>query len=397
MTTLDPHALARRQLEIDHQHTAGSPALLGRKLARMALSPLAFLRGAAPLFYEILAAAPELAAGPGGEGWVVGDLHLENFGAYRPGDAKKGDPALFDLNDFDDCFVGPWRLDVLRLTTSLILGGRELGAAGPEVLDLSERLLKSYVRAVFARAPLPPVPRCVASLIERVEGRERKDFLDERTELSKGRRRLRRSDHYLDLTPPIRAGLEAALTEYARGLPADEVPRPEQLEVLDAAFRVAGTGSLGAVRVAALVRGKGGDDGVWLLDLKQQGTPSAAALFPPPALEPAVRVETGLRSMIESLPKMVGTTHLNGISMLVRRLSPQEDKLDLTRLKHEALGELVEHLGGLLGRGHLRGARQIPGEAWTEAEQAQLIDQAITLSGLHEGVYLALCRLMKRP
>lgn len=49
----------------------------------MLASPHAFLRGAAPLFYEILAARPDLAAGPPGEGWIVGDMHLENVGAYR--------------------------------------------------------------------------------------------------------------------------------------------------------------------------------------------------------------------------------------------------------------------------------------------------------------------------
>jgi uncharacterized protein (DUF2252 family) len=396
MTLFDAPALARRQLEIDRERTRAMPGLLAHKLDRMTPSPLAFLRGAAPLFYEVLAASPELAAGPGGEGWVVGDLHLENFGAYRPGGAKKGETrALFDLNDLDDGYVGPWRLDVLRLTTSLILGGRELGAAGPEVIALAERLLRAYVQAVFVRAPLPPAPRCVTTLIERVEGREQRDFLDDRTETVKGQRRLRRSDHYLDLAPALRAGLDAALSEYGQKITGPDAVRPEQLEVLDAAFRVAGTGSLGAVRVAALVRGKG-DDGAWILDLKEQGTPSAAVLIPPPAVEPATRVEQGLRAMIASPPRMVGTTHLNGLSMFVRRLSPQEDKLDLTRLKHEVLGELVDHLAGLLGRAHLRGARQIPAEAWTDVEQSTLIDHAISLAGLHEAVYLSLCRLGRR-
>ncbi len=396
MTLFDARALAHRQLELDRQRTAGMPALFAHKLDRMSPSPLAFLRGAAPLFYEVLAASPELAEGPAGEGWVVGDLHLENFGAYRPSGTKKGEKkAVFDLNDLDDCFLGPWRLDVLRLTTSLILGGRELGAAGPEVIVLAERLLRSYVQAVFARVPLPPAPRCVTSLIDRVEGRDHRDFLDDRTEKSKGQRRLRRSDRYLDLSAPLHAGVEAALAEYGRGLQGADEAQPEQLKLIDAAYRVAGTGSLGGVRVAAVVQGKGGDDGAWLLDLKEEGKPSAAVLVPPPPFEPAKRVEAGLHAMIENRPRMVGTTHLNGISIFVRRLSPQEDKLDLTSLKHEALGDLIEHLGGLLGRAHLRGARQIPGEAWTDVEQSALIDRAITLAGLHEAVYLALCRLMR--
>ena len=76
MTELEPTRLAQRQREIDAERTQHFPALAERKRERMAASPLGFLRGSAPLFYEILAARPELAAGPDGEGWIVGDAHL---------------------------------------------------------------------------------------------------------------------------------------------------------------------------------------------------------------------------------------------------------------------------------------------------------------------------------
>src|SRR6202041_2803849 len=139
----------------DRQKTAPFRGLFERKLRRMSASPLAFLRGAAPLFYLILAEPPFLAEGPEGEGWLTGDMHLENFGAYRPdphsfGKGDDGDRrATFDLNDFDDAIVGPLRFDVLRLTTSLILGGRELGADGVMTLELCDRLLDAYARAAF--------------------------------------------------------------------------------------------------------------------------------------------------------------------------------------------------------------------------------------------------------
>src|SRR5579864_9307175 len=83
MLSFDPVRLARRQLETDRDRTARFDHLLAHKIARMAASPLAFLRGSAPLFYDLLARHPGLAEGPPGEGWLVGDAHLENFGAYR--------------------------------------------------------------------------------------------------------------------------------------------------------------------------------------------------------------------------------------------------------------------------------------------------------------------------
>src|SRR4051812_30556185 len=137
---VDARRLALRQLELDRQRTARYPALLARKQARMSASPLAFLRGAAPLFYEMLAADPELFAGPEGFGYIQGDAHLENFGAFSPAvhDAAgwKKAHATFQLNDFDEATRGAWRWDVLRLTTSLLLAGRELGQSGPKVLSL---------------------------------------------------------------------------------------------------------------------------------------------------------------------------------------------------------------------------------------------------------------------
>jgi len=69
---VDPMALAERQLAHESRaRTVRFPILFARKLARMTTSPLAFLRGAAPLFYELLAEHPSLAEGPRGKGWIV--------------------------------------------------------------------------------------------------------------------------------------------------------------------------------------------------------------------------------------------------------------------------------------------------------------------------------------
>src|SRR6185312_3446904 len=155
-------------------------------------SPLALLRGAAPVFYELIEAHPTLAEGPGGEGWLVGDAHLENFGAYRTGvlaagegheDTTDEDRVVFDLNDFDEAFVGPWRLDVLRLLTSLILGGRELGVDGARALALVDVLLDAYVETAFGKKKLPAPPPVVERLVARVRTRSRKELLDARTEV----------------------------------------------------------------------------------------------------------------------------------------------------------------------------------------------------------------------
>jgi uncharacterized protein (DUF2252 family) len=90
---MDAATLADRQLTLDRDRTKRFPDLFIRKMQRMSASPLAYLRGAAPLFFEILEARPDLSAGPGGEGWIVGDMHLENVGAYRPDPLGSAEPT----------------------------------------------------------------------------------------------------------------------------------------------------------------------------------------------------------------------------------------------------------------------------------------------------------------
>jgi uncharacterized protein (DUF2252 family) len=396
---VQPRSLAERQLELDRQRTARFPALLAPKLARMSASPLAFLRGAAPLFYEILAADPDLASGPAGEGVIQGDAHLENFGAFSPAVEEAGTwhkgHATFHLNDFDEATHGAWRWDVLRLTTSLLLAGRELGQAAPAVLALCEALLTSHSAALFEGARLPPVPEAVSALIAKVDGRSNRRLLEDRTVATGVARQFVRGERYLDVSPEVAAAVPAALRDFAARTASRGGPRPEQLELVDVAFRIAGTGSLGSLRVAALTRGKGGDDAGWLFDLKEQAGSSVDVLAQrPPVASRAEEVELAFRTCVEQPPRMLGTSRLGETDVLVRRLTPQEDKLSLNRLRPEQLPELARYLGALLGVAHRRG-RKAEYPAWTTRQRAGVLERAVALAGLHEAVYLELCLLTR--
>jgi uncharacterized protein (DUF2252 family) len=395
MASPSPEALAVRQVAIDRERTRRFPSLLARKQRRMSASPFAFLRGAAPLFYEIIGQAPELGEGPDGEGWIVGDLHLENFGAYgpaRPASAAVDKRAAeFNLNDFDDAVRGPWRWDLLRLLTSLILAGRELGVSGPVALELATRLLDSYVAAAFRGAPVPaPLPP-VSALVERMRSRSRQELLDARTVIEAGRRRFVRGERYLELPSEIVSELPAAVETYLAQLSPDERPRPEQLEIVDAAHRIAGTGSLGMLRVALLVRGKGGNDGQWIFDMKEQSAPSAAGLVIGSSLSPAERVVTAFRASVDPPPRLLGTSRIGTCDVFVRRATPQEDKLDLGQLKAETLGSLALYLGALVGAAHARAVEQKLPEPWSGRECSELVRRAARMASLHEAIYLEWC------
>jgi uncharacterized protein (DUF2252 family) len=248
---------------------------------------------------------------------------------------------------------------------------------------------------LFTGAALPPVPQAVSLLIEKVDGRSRRKLLEDRTVASGTTRHFVRGDRYVDVAPEVAQAVPAALRTFAERTAETGGPKPEQLEILDIAFRIAGTGSLGSLRVAVLTRGKGGDDGGWLFDLKEQPGSSVDVLAPSvTSTSRAQDVENAFRVCVEQPPRMLGTSRLGETDVLVRRLTPQEDKLSLARLEPEQLPELARYLGALLGSAHRRGrAAEFPD--WTARQRRGLLERAVTLAGVHESVYLELCLLLR--
>ena len=389
----DPLSSAQRQLARDQAATRDFPGLLARKLERMTASPLGYLRGAAPLFYELLRDHPELAAGASGEGWLVGDAHLENFGAFRTADTPSAESVVFDVNDFDEALIGPFRWDVVRLLTSVILGGRELGSSGKQSVALCAAILEGYVPAMCEGQQPKQAPPPVRRLLEKVQQRAHKDLLATRTERAGAGLRFARGERYLELAAELVPKARGAFERYVERLDPNRELARDHFTIEDLAFRVAGTGSLGALRIAVLTLGKGQLDSRWIFDMKAERAPSAALLGGETQEPPAARVLKAARACLEHPPRMASTSELDERSLFVRRLLPQEDKLDLTRMRPEELPELARYLGGKLGLAHRRGARTAPPAPWNAAEREQLTEHAIVIAGLHEAAYLALCKL----
>ena len=101
-------------------------------------SPFAFYRGAAAIMAADLAGAPR----SGMQVQLCGDAHLSNFGVFGSPERR----LVFDLNDFDETFPGPWEWDVKRLAASFAVAGRANG--------YSESERESVVRAGVRRYQL---------------------------------------------------------------------------------------------------------------------------------------------------------------------------------------------------------------------------------------------------
>ena len=100
----------------------------------MSVSPFTFYRGTAIIQARDLANARV----SGITVQACGDCHLANFGGF----ATPERALVFDINDFDETFPGPWEWDVKRLGASLVLAARDR--------SFSKSIAEEAVRAAAA-------------------------------------------------------------------------------------------------------------------------------------------------------------------------------------------------------------------------------------------------------
>ena len=137
----DPIAL------LEQQNAQRLPWLVAERHRRMAQSPFAWFRGSAALMASDLGRVPHSAL----QVQLCGDAHLLNFGFY----ASPERTLVFDINDFDETYPGPWEWDLKRLLVSLVLVARQLGLDAEEQARLARKVASRYRKAIAVYADLP--------------------------------------------------------------------------------------------------------------------------------------------------------------------------------------------------------------------------------------------------
>ncbi len=337
------------------RHNAGrEPERVSLKYRAIRQDAFAFMRGTCHLYFQDWANS-ERARDDAPLAWICGDLHLENFGCY------KGDNRLvyFDLNDFDEAMLAPATWELGRWLTSIMVAAQSLQLNKDNALRLCRLGLDSYA-ATLQTGKARWLERetakgMIRDLLNPLTLRNRATFLDSRTKLRKGQRLLRLDGkRALELHAQEKSELMAFVSAYA-----EQQTDPTFYRPLDAARRIAGTGSLGVDRYVILVEGRGSPNGNFLLDLKE-ALPSALAPYvthtQPRWHSEAERV-TSVQHWAEAIaPAFLSAVTFRGKSFVFKGLQPTQDRLalELWNGKLKRLEQVVRSMGELVAWSHLR-------------------------------------------
>ncbi len=123
------------------------PKAFRRKFRKMAADPFAFYRGSACLFYADVAGLEDRWADERtSRVWIQGDLHAENYGTYM----DSAGILVFDVNDFDEAYLGHFTWDLRRMAASLALLGFSKALSDETIREMTETYARSYLEQVRA-------------------------------------------------------------------------------------------------------------------------------------------------------------------------------------------------------------------------------------------------------
>ena len=354
--------------------------LLPIKYGLMLESPFAFLRGSAVVMASDLANTPVT----GLDVVLCGDAHLSNFGVFATPERK----LVFDINDFDEAYPGPWEWDLKRLAASAVVAGRENGFSEKKCQELAAIVAKSYRESMsrFAQTALLDVwyfhvdadsvlkvfdtyarkgAKRARKTMRKARSHTRQRTLEKLTEIVDGKRQI------VD-NPPLLVRLSELLSdeqkgqisegdieefwqEYVSSLPEERRLLLSRFRITDAALRVGGVGSVGTRCTIALLEGDAGNDAL-ILQQKEAG-PSALAAYLPRRdyASQAQRVVIGQRLMQAASDIFLGWNQsITGTQYYWRQLKDMKGSFDVTSLKAKGLGAYLGVCGVCLARAHAR-------------------------------------------
>ncbi|HVH21132.1 MAG TPA: DUF2252 domain-containing protein [Pseudonocardia sp.] len=343
------------------------PPAFRTKFRKMAADPFAFYRGSACLFYADVAERDDPWADERtSRVWIQGDLHAENFGTYMDGDGV----LIFDVNDFDEAYIGHFTWDVTRFAASMALLGWRKALSDEAIADLVRGYCRAYLEQVrwfvdqaddrCFSLRLGTTEGPIAQVLQLTKLRTRVDLLGTITETEGFDRILRDGPGLRRLDDDERAAVLDAFERYLDSVPESKKLRGVSYTVKDVAGRSGfGIGSAGLPAYTLLIEGynQALDNDV-VLSMKQGNVAAPSRVVTDPEIaghfeHHGHRTAISQRALQAHADPLLGWTDLDGVGYVVSEVSPYAGDLDWSELTEpDEIAPVMADLGRATAKVH---------------------------------------------
>ena len=363
-----------------------------RKFRKMAASPFAFYRGSAPLFYADVARLEDpWADEQTSRVWIQGDLHAENFGTYM----DSAGILVFDVNDFDEAFLGHFTWDLRRMAASLAL----LGFAKAVSDEAIERMIRTYAQSyleqvrAFAtgdkdsefRLTLENTEGVLHEVLLSARMETRVGLLGRATSVEGAERHFAMGTGVRRLEDDERGEVEAAFESYLDTIPDVKRQHSVSYSVKDVVGRTGfGIGSAGLPAYSLLVEGRTQAlENDVILSMKQGNVPAPSRVVDDEAIREYFshqghRTAVSQRALQAHADPWLGWCELRGVGQVVAEVSPYEEDIDWGQVSDlDEVFPLLAYLGEATAKVHCvsdAGSEQTLVDFQTEAAIMDVVD-----------------------
>ncbi len=346
---------------------ANDPAGLRRKFRKMAADPFAFYRGSACLFYADVADLEDRFVDDRTRRvWIQGDLHAENYGTYMSSDGV----LVFDVNDFDEAYLGHYTWDLRRMAASVSLLGFTMALSDETVRAINEAYANSYADQVRAfaegdrdeefRLTLHNTDGTVRTVLLAARQTARVKMLEAQTVVEGGDRSFSDGAGVRRLGHDEQGMVYAAFQAYLETVPEDKRQQSVSYTVKDIVGRSGfGIGSAGLPAYSLLIEGRTEAlENDVILSMKQGNVAAPSRVVTDQAIRDAFhhhghRTAVSQRALQAHADPWLGWCSLDGRGFVVSEVSPYEADLDWDLVaSSDEIVPLVKALGQATAKVH---------------------------------------------
>ncbi|MGH3880165.1 MAG: DUF2252 domain-containing protein [Actinophytocola sp.] len=343
------------------------PVAFRRKFRKMAAAPFPFYRGTACLFYADMAHESDPWADERtSRVWIQGDLHAENFGTYMDASGT----LVFDVNDFDEAYLGCFTWDLKRLVASVALMAWSKAISDDHIAALVGTYLRTYVRQVRAfaanpgdeqvRLQLDSTEGVVHDVLLKARLRTRIDLLDALTTVTDYERGFTRRLGVRELDEAEKATVLRAFESYLDTIPQGKRFESNTYHVKDVVGRSGfGIGSAGLPAYSVLVEGRSQAlENDVVLSMKQGNVAAPSRVLDEERIRgyfanEGHRTAVSQRALQAHADPWLGHTEVNGVGFVVSELSPYTSDLDWSELTEpDEMDPVLDFLGRATAKMH---------------------------------------------